>query len=66
MIHGMDNDSLLILKRLYECREVDVYQLHAETKIPPTTLYKLLENEKAKGNVSRKGLKYKLTPQGES
>lgn len=62
----MDNDELLILKTLYENREVDVYQIHVETKIPPTTLYKLLESERKRGNVSRNKLKYALTPQGET
>lgn len=66
MTESMDNDTLLILKKLYEKKEVDAYQIHAETKIPPTTLYKVLEFEKGEGNVSRTDLKYKLTPQGES
>lgn len=63
---GMDNDELLILKTLYKNREVDVYQIHVETKIPPTTLYKVLERERRRGNVSRNKLKYALTPQGDS
>ena len=62
----MDNDSLLILKTLYENRWVDAYQLHASTKIPPTTLYNSLEDLRRDGRVSRSAFRYELTDSGES
>ena len=61
----MDNDSLLILRVLYQERRVDAYQLHVATKIPPTTLYNVLESNKKEGRVTRDGLVYSLTEAGE-
>ena len=62
---AMDNDSLHILRVLYQDREVDAYRLHEATKIPPTTLYSVLESNKKAGRVTRDGLAYSLTPDGE-
>lgn len=63
----MDNDTLLILKELYTNREVDAYELHVNTQIPPpTTLYSVLEKAKKSGYVTREDLVYRLTPDGES
>ena len=62
----MNNDSLHILKALYEEGIVDTYQLHMATKIPPTTIYVTLEREREKGCVERKGLLYRITERGES
>ena len=62
----MNNDSLHILKALYEKGSVDTYQLHMDTMIPPTTIYVTLEQERKKGCVDRKGLLYTITDRGET
>lgn len=62
----MDNDSLHILKTLYEERSVDAYELHKTTKIPPTTLFVTLERQRNKGVVEREGFCYRLTENGET
>lgn len=62
----MDNDTLLIFKELYANREVDAYDLHVKTQIPPTTLYSVLEKARKSGYVTREDLVYSLTPHGES
>lgn len=54
-----------ILRTLYQEREVDAYRLHVATQIPPTTLYNVLEYNKKEGRVTRDGLVYRLTPDGE-
>ena len=61
----MDNDSLLILRVLYQESRIDAYQLHVATKIPPTALYNVLESNKKEGRVTRDGLVYSLTEAGE-
>lgn len=61
----MDNDTLHILKVLYQERGIDTYQLHVSTKIPPTTLYNVLEENRRVGRVDRQGLIYTLTQSGE-
>lgn len=61
----MDNDVLHILRVLYERREVNAYQLHAATMIPPTTIYVTLESERKSGHVERDGIIYRLTQEGE-
>lgn len=61
----MDNDTLHILKVLYQERGINAYQLHAATKIPPSTLYGVLEDNRRAGRVSRQGLDYSLTQSGE-
>lgn len=61
----MDNDSLHILRTLYQEGTIDAYRLHADTKIPPTTLYTVLESNKSAGWVTRNGLVYQLTLAGE-
>lgn len=61
----MDNDALHILKVLYQERGIDAYQLHVSTKIPPTTLYTVLEENRRAGRVDRQGLEYTLTQSGE-
>lgn len=61
----MDNDTLHILRVLYEGREVDAYQIHAATMIPPTTIYVTLESELKSGHIERKGVIYRLTQEGE-
>lgn len=63
---AMDNDSFHILRTLYEERIVDAYELHKATKIPPTTLFVTLEQQRNKGLVDRDGLCYRLTEKGES
>ena len=62
---GIDNDALFILKALYEERRVDAYELHVKSKIPPTTLFCVLERERLKDNVVRDNLLYRLTKKGE-
>lgn len=61
----IDNDTLFILKALYEERRIDAYELHVKTKIPPTTLFCVLERERLRGNVVRDNLLYSLTNKGE-
>lgn len=61
----MDNDSLHILRVLFQERGIDAYQLHVATKIPPSTLYTVLESNRKEGRVIRNGLVYSLTPAGE-
>ena len=61
-----DNDSLHILKTLYEKGGVDAYELHTATMIPPTTLFITLEQQRNKGLVEREGLYYRLTENGEA
>ena len=63
---AMDNDSLHILRTLYEERSVDAYELHKATKIPPTTLFVTLEQQRNKGLADRDGLCYRLTEKGET
>lgn len=63
---AMDNDSLHILRTLYKERSVDAYELHKATKIPPTTLFITLEQQRNKGLVDRDGLCYRLTEKGET
>ena len=62
----MDNDSLHILRTLFEERSVDAYELHKATKIPPTTLFVTLEQHRKKGLVDREGFCYRLTENGET
>lgn len=62
----MNNDAILILKTLYEERMVDTYELHVKTKIPPTTLFCVLEKARIDGDVTRDGLIYHLTAKGEA
>ena len=64
-LDAMDNDSLHILRVLYQERGIDSYQLHVATKIPPSTLYSVLESNRKEGRVTRHGLVYSLTPEGE-
>ena len=61
----IDNDRRIILEELYTNRFVDVYQIHRQTKIPPTTLFNTLEGLKRDGLVSRQDLIYSLTETGE-
>ena len=61
----MDNDSLHILRVLFQERGIDAYQLHVATKIPPSTLYTVLESNRKEGRVIRNGWVYSLTPAGE-
>lgn len=61
----MDNDTLHILKVLYQERGIDAYQLHVATKIPPTTLFNVLEENRRAGSVVRHDLVYTLTQSGE-
>lgn len=62
----MDNDSLHILRTLYEEGSVDAYELHKATKIPPTTLFVTLEQQRNKGLVEREVIRYSLTEKGEA
>lgn len=62
----MDNDSLLIISELYQAGMVDSYQLHQRTRIPPTSLYLTLEDERMCGRATRDGLCYYLTKSGEA
>ena len=61
----MNNDSILILNELYREKEINVFSMHTQYRIPPTMLYMTLEHEKIKGNVTRDGLNYYLTERGE-
>lgn len=62
----MDNDSLLILKKLFEDSIIEPYQVHREYKIPPSTLFCVLEGLRGRGYVERQGYSYLLTPTGEA
>lgn len=62
----MNNDCLHILKALFEEGCVDMYQLHMATKIPPTTIFVTLEQERKQGSVEREGLLYRITERGET
>lgn len=62
----MDNDALHILRTLYEEGSVDAYELHKATKIPPTTLFITLEQQRNKGLVEREDIRYSLTEKGET
>lgn len=63
---NMDNDSLHILRTLYEEGSVDAYELHKATKIPPTTLFVTLEQQRNRGLVEREDLHYRLTEKGDA